>query len=394
MEKRDYYEILGLQNSASEDEIKSAYRKLALKYHPDRNPNDKSAEDNFKEATEAYEVLKDQQKRQMYDQFGHAGMSNAGGGFGQGGFGGFDLSDALRAFMRDFGGFGGGGGGGGGFGFEDFFGGGGGRGRRRVNRGEDLKATIKLTINEIAAGVEKQLRVKRYEACDECSGSGVAPGASMNSCPECGGAGQVRTVSKTFLGTIQQVRTCSRCRGAGEIISSPCPKCNGAGRSRSSATVKVKVPAGVSAGNYMTLEGQGNAARNKGVAGDLIVIFDEKEDDIFTRQGDNIICIMPISFTLAALGGDLTIPTLDGTHTIKIPAGTQTGKVFRLKGKGIPHLNGYGQGDELIRMTVWTPTKLTEDDKQMLKRLHESPSFKAPPSDRSFFDKIKSTLGF
>jgi molecular chaperone DnaJ len=390
MDKRDYYEVLGVSKSSSEDEIKVAYRKLAMKYHPDRNPGDKSAVENFKEATEAYEILKDQQKRQMYDQFGHAGISGAGGGFGQGGFGfgGFDISDALRAFMRDFGSFGGGG-----FGFEDIFGGGG-RSRRRVNRGEDLKATIKLTIQEIATGVEKKISLKRYETCEECSGSGVAPGASRNRCPDCQGAGQVRTVSKTFLGTIQQVRTCSRCRGTGEIISSPCPRCNGAGRTKTTATVKVKVPPGVAAGNYMTLEGQGNSARNKGVAGDLIVVFDEKEDDIFSRRGDNIICIMPISFTHAALGGEVTVPTINGSQTLKIPPGTQTGKVIRLKGKGIPHLNGYGQGDELVQMTVWTPTKLNDEDKQLLRRLHKSPSFKAPPGNRSFLDKIKSTLGF
>jgi molecular chaperone DnaJ len=389
MEKRDYYEVLGVSKSASEDDVKSAYRKLALKYHPDRNPGDNSAEENFKEATEAYEVLKDLEKRRVYDQYGHAGFSGSAG-FGQAGFGfrggGFDISDALRAFMRDFGGFGN-------FGFEDIFGGGQGR-REQVNRGEDLRATIKLTLSEIADGVEKTLKVKRYEACDECGGSGVAPGASMNTCPECRGAGQVRTISRTFLGTIQQVRTCARCRGTGEVISSPCPACRGDGRTKTTATVKVTVPPGVSAGNYMTLEGQGNNARNRGIAGNLVVVFDEKEDDIFTRQGDNIVCRVPISFTLAALGGQQAVPTLNGSHDLKIPPGTQTGKVFRLRGKGIPHLNSHGQGDELVQVTVWTPRKLSTEDIRLLKRLHDSPSFEPPKSSRSFFDKLKSSLGF
>ncbi len=385
MEKRDYYEVLGVMRNASENEIKSAYRKLALKYHPDRNPGDKSAEENFKQATEAYEVLKDQKKRQMYDQFGHAGVSGAGFGGGGFGFGGFDLSDALRAFMRDFGGFGG-------FGFDEFFGGS--RGRRgRYNRGEDLRATVSLTLSEIATGVEKKLKVRRFEECDECGGSGVAPGTSRSTCPDCRGAGQVRTISKTFLGTIQQVRTCPRCRGTGEVISNPCPVCRGEGRTKGVSTVKIKVPSGVAAGNYMTLENQGNAARNKGQPGDLIVVFDEREDDIFTRQGDNIICMIPISFTMAALGGELQVPTLNGNHQLKIPPGTQTGKVFRLRGKGIPHLNAHGIGDELVQVTVWTPDKLSPEDEHLLKTLDKSPSFAPPKSDKSFFRKLKDSLG-
>ena len=385
MEKRDYYEVLGVMRNASENEIKSAYRKLALKYHPDRNPGDKSAEENFKQATEAYEVLKDQKKRQMYDQFGHAGVSGAGFGGGGFGFGGFDLSDALRAFMRDFGGFGG-------FGFDEFFGGS--RGRRgRYNRGEDLRATVSLTLSEIATGVEKKLKVRRFEECDECGGSGVAPGTSRSTCPDCRGAGQVRTISKTFLGTIQQVRTCPRCHGTGEVISNPCPVCRGEGRTKGVSTVKIKVPSGVAAGNYMTLENQGNAARNKGQPGDLIVVFDEREDDIFTRQGDNIICMIPISFTMAALGGELQVPTLNGNHQLKIPPGTQTGKVFRLRGKGIPHLNAHGIGDELVQVTVWTPDKLSPEDEHLLKTLDKSPSFAPPKSDKSFFRKLKDSLG-
>ncbi|RKX23980.1 MAG: molecular chaperone DnaJ [Candidatus Zixiibacteriota bacterium] len=383
MEKRDYYEILGVPRGASEDEIKTAYRKLALRYHPDRNPGDRTAEENFKEATEAYEILKDPQKRRMYDRYGHAGMAGVGG-FGGGGFdfGGFDLGDALRAFMRDFGGFGGG--------FEDIFGGG---GRRAQNRGEDLKAKVSLTLEEISRGVEKKLKVRRYKECPECDGSGLAPGTSKNTCPDCRGQGQIRTLNRTFLGTIQQVRTCPRCRGTGEVIANPCQTCNGQGRVRGESTVTVKVPPGVSEGNYMTIENKGNAARNRGRAGDLIVVFYEKEHDIFTRQGDNLICQMPISFTLAALGGELSVPTLDGDYKLIIPAGTQTGKVFRLRGKGIPHLNSHGQGDELVQVTVWTPNKLSNEDRKLLSRLDSSPSFTPPKSSKSFFDKLRKTLG-
>ncbi len=388
MDKRDYYEVLGVSRSADDNEIKSVYRKLAMKYHPDRNPGDKSAEESFKEATEAYEVLKDSQKRQMYDQFGHAGLSGAGGsgGFeGFGGFGGFDLSDALRAFMRDFGS-----GGGFDFGFGDIFGGG--RSERR-NRGEDLKIRIALTLEEIAEGVEKKVKVARLGTCEDCNGSGAAPGHSRSTCPECRGQGQVRTISKTFLGTVQQVRTCPRCRGAGEIIAQPCSTCGGEGRIREMNTVKVKIPSGVSAGNYMTLESQGNVGINRSQSGDLIVIFDEKEHIQFTRQGDNIVFQMPISFTLAALGGELSVPTLNGSQNLKIPSGTQSGRVFRMKGKGIPHLNSYGSGDELIQVMVWTPTKLSSDDKRILSQLKQSPAFVPPKADKSFLQKLKESLG-
>jgi molecular chaperone DnaJ len=382
MSKRDYYETLEISRTASEDEIKSSYRKLAMKYHPDRNPGDKSAEEKFKEATEAYEVLKDSQKRGTYDKFGHAGLSG-GAGFGGFDFGGFDLSDALRAFMRDFGGFG--------FGFEDFFGGG--MRQERYNRGEDLRARVTLTLEEIATGVEKILKLKRYEECSECGGSGVAPGASRKTCPECKGSGQIRTISRTFLGTIQQVHTCSTCRGEGEVISSPCPGCNGEGRVKGSATVKIDVPRGVSSGNYMTLENQGNAARGKGRKGNLIVVFEEQEHNIFSRQGDNIICVVPVSFTLAALGGELSVPTLNGNHKLRIPPGTQIGKMFRLKGKGIPHLNSHGAGDELVQVTVWVPTDLSPEDKRILETLGRSKSFAPPRADKSFIEKLKESLG-
>ncbi|MBN2226564.1 MAG: molecular chaperone DnaJ [candidate division Zixibacteria bacterium] len=386
MEKRDYYEVLGVGRSASEDEIKSAYRKMALKYHPDRNPGDKGAEDKFKEATEAYEVLKDPQKRQTYDQFGHAGLSGAGAGFGGAGFGGFDLSDALRAFMRDFGGFGGG------SIFDEFFGGA--RSQERYNRGEDLRIRLDLTLEEIHSGVNKTLKVKRLQACDTCGGSGLAPGASRQTCPDCRGNGQVRTMARTLFGTIQQVKTCPRCRGTGEVVTNPCPNCRGEGRIAGTSSVKVHVPAGVSSGNYMTLEGQGNVGRNNGLPGNLVVVFEEKEHKIFTRQGNNVIYQLPISFTLAALGGEIGVPTLNGDEMLKIPPGTQSGKVFKLRNKGIPHVNAYGSGDELVQVTVWTPTKLSAEDRDLLQALNRSPSFSPPESDKSFFRKLKDSLGF
>jgi len=383
MEKRDYYEVLGVDRGASEDEIKSAYRKLALKYHPDRNRGDDSAEEKFKEATEAYEVLKDDQKRRTYDQYGHAGLGQGGGFGGFGGFeGGFDISDALRAFMRDFGG--------GGSVFDDLFGGGGGR---RSNRGEDLRIRIKLTLEEIAKGVEKSVRVNRLISCQACDGSGVAAGSSRSTCPQCRGAGQVRTVTRTFLGTVQQVRTCDQCRGAGEIISEPCTTCRGEGRTRGQSTVKINVPPGVSSGNYMTIEGMGNESGRGGQPGDLTAIFEEVSHDIFTRHGDNIVCDFPVSFTVAALGGTVTVPTNSGETELKIPSGTQPGKVLKLRNQGIPHLHHGGKGDQLVRIVVWVPTKLSSEDKKLLESLDRSESFKPPEANKSFFSKLRETLG-
>lgn len=384
MAQRDYYEILEIDRGASESEIKSAYRKKAMTYHPDRNPGDAAAEVKFKEATEAYEVLKDQQKRQMYDQYGHAGLGQGGGGFSGYGAGGFDLHDALRAFMRDFGG--------GGSMFEDFFGGGGGGGYRR-NRGEDLRIRVSLTLEEIAKGLEKKIKVNRLVSCDTCGGSGVAAGSSKSTCQQCRGAGQVRTQTRTFLGTIQQVTTCNVCRGTGEVISDPCRTCGGEGRHQGNSTVNLQVPPGVSEGNYMTVDGMGNAASLGGQPGDLVAVFQEKDHPEFTRHGDSILYELPISFVTAALGGEVTVPVLEGKETIKIPSGTQSGKVIKMRGKGIPHLRRHGRGDQLVQVTVWTPTKLSNEDKILLKKLQGSESFKAPKADKSFFEKLRETLG-
>jgi len=385
MAKRDYYDVLGVDRSVDEETVKSAYRKLALKYHPDRNPGSKEAEEKFKEATEAYEVLKDPQKRHAYDQFGHAGVRQAAGaGFGFSGFESFDLGDALRAFMRDFGG---------GSIFDEFFGMGTGSSRRRRNRGEDLRIRIKLTLEEIATGVEKSIKVKRFVRCDGCGGSGVAAGSSRRTCPQCKGAGQVRTVTRTFLGTIKQVSTCNMCRGTGEVIADPCRVCGGEGRVRGSTTVQVKIPAGVSSGNYMTIENMGHAAPHNGEPGDLIAVFEEAEHEYFTRRGDHILCELPISFTTAALGGMVSVPTLNGHATIRIPPGTQPGKTLRMRGRGIPYLHHAGRGDQLVGIVVWVPMKLSKEDKNLLEKLSSSETFTPPPANKSFFEKLRETLG-
>ena len=387
MTKRDYYEVLGVDRSANADAVKSAYRKLAMKYHPDRNPGDKSAEEKFKEAAEAYEVLKDSQKRQIYDQYGHAGLGQGAGAYGGGfqGFGGFDLGDALRAFMRDFGGSG--------SIFDDFFGGGPGTGRRRSNRGEDLRVRIALTLEEVASGVEKTIKVNRLVACQTCDGTGVAAGSSKQTCSQCKGAGQVRTVSRTFLGTIQQVSTCNVCRGTGEVISQPCKTCGGEGRHRGSSKVNINVPEGVSSGNYMTLDGMGNAGPHGGQPGDLIAVFEEIEHEYFTRHGDDILYELPISFTTAALGGDVEVRTINSSEWLKIPAGTQSGKLLRIRGKGIPHLHRNGRGDQLVQVTVWVPTRLGAEDKRVLENLAHSETFRPPEADKTFFQRLRETLG-
>lgn len=388
MTKRDYYEVLGIDRGAGADTVKSAYRKKAMQFHPDRNPGDKEAEAKFKEATEAYEILKDPQKRQVYDQYGHAGLNQQGGfGGGFGGFEGFDLGDALRAFMRDFGG-------GGGSIFDDFFGGGvGGRGRRRSNQGEDLRVRIELTLEEIANGVDKTIKVNRQIRCQTCDGSGVAAGSSKQTCGQCRGSGQVRTLTRTFLGTVQQVATCNLCRGTGEIISQPCKTCGGEGRHQGSEKVSIKVPPGVASGNYMSVENMGNAGPHQGQSGDLVAVFQEKPHEYFSRHGDNILYELPISFTTAALGGEVEVRIIGGTANLKIPPGTQSGKVIKMRGKGIPHLHRGGKGDQLVQVTVWVPTKLNSDDRKTLERLADSETFVPPTADKSFFEKLRETLG-
>jgi molecular chaperone DnaJ len=384
MEKRDYYEVLGVDRNSSADEIKSAYRKQAFKYHPDRNPNDPSAEEKFKEATEAYEVLKDPQRRQQYDQFGHAGIGQGAGGFGGFDFGGFDLSDALRAFMRDFGGFGG---------FEDFFGGGAGRRTRVNNRGRDLQLRLKLTLEEIAAGVKKKIRVKRLHVCPDCDGHGSAPGTGKDTCPQCKGAGQVRRVTQSLFGQMVNIATCNVCNGTGTVIKNPCPTCGGEGRVRETTTLTVTVPAGVSTGNYIPIQGKGDAGFRGGPPGDLIVVIEEEEHDTFERHGSDLFCVLPLSFTTAAMGGKVEVPVIGDTEELTIPAGTQTDQSFKLRGKGLPHLRHRGNGDLIVRVRVWTPTRISDDDRKALEQLDRSETFKPPKLSKSFFTKLRETLG-
>jgi molecular chaperone DnaJ len=270
---------------------------------------------------------------------------------------------------------------------------GGGGGRRRSNRGEDLRVRIALTLEEIATGATKKIKVNNLIACEACDGSGVAAGSSRKTCPQCRGAGRVRTVSQTFLGTIQQVTTCSACRGSGEIIADPCSTCRGEGRVRGSSTVSIDIPPGVSSGNYMTVEGKGNFPGRSGQPGDLIAVFEEKSHELFERHGDHIVLDYPIPFTTAALGGDITVPTLDGDESLKVPPGTQSGKILKMRGKGIPRLHHGGRGDQLVRVTVWVPTKLNPDDKKKLRELDRSGTFEPPKGNKTFFDKLRETLG-
>ncbi|MBN2071555.1 MAG: molecular chaperone DnaJ [Candidatus Krumholzibacteriota bacterium] len=386
MEKRDYYEVLGVGRDASLDEIKKSYRKLALKYHPDKNPGDKAAEEKFKEATEAYEVLRDEGQRAKYDQFGHAGVgSSAAGGQGFGGFsGGFDLSDALRAFMRDFGG-------GGGFGgFEDLFGGG--SRQRRSNgrtylRGNNLQIKLRMTLKEISTDTTKKIKVNKKISCASCGGSGAEKDSDKTTCPACGGAGEIRQVSRSLFGQFVNVSVCPSCNGEGRIISSPCKKCGGDGRVAGSKSVEVKIPAGVSTGNYITLSGQGDVGPRGGPAGDLIIVIEEVEDDIFERHGFDILCDMPVSFTQLVLGDKIEIRTLDGKAALKIPRGTHSHKIFRLKDKGIPRLHGHGRGDQLVRLVAWTPQKLSKEEIELYKTLEETVSDKPPGCGRKIYSK-------
>jgi len=375
MSKRDYYEVLGVDRNAAADEIKKAYRKLAFKFHPDKNPGDKQAEESFKEASEAYEVLHDAEKRGLYDQYGHAGVGGAGAGAGPSGFGGFsgqgfDLSDALRAFMRDFGGFG----------MDEMFGGGG-RGGPRVRKGRDLQVRVSLTLEEIASGVEKQIKVNKLVACKTCQGTGADSGSRAVTCDTCQGTGQVKHVQRSILGQFINVAECHRCGGQGTIVESPCNDCRGTGQVRGSETVKVGIPAGVSEGNYITVSGGGDVAERGGTPGDLYVVIEENEHSRFERHGNDVLLDLPLSYTQLALGTKLEVPTLDGNVLLKVPTGTPSHKVFRMKGKGIPRLNRYGHGDQLVRVIAWVPSKVSKKESELLKELDKTLSEKLPRVD-------------
>lgn len=382
MSKRDYYEILGVEKNASGDEIKKAYRKVAMQFHPDRNPGDKVAEEKFKEAAEAYEILSDTDKKSQYDRYGHAGVS----GHGRGGYsGGMNMEDIFSQFGDIFG--------------EDLFGnifGGGQRGGRsggrvRGVRGSNLRVKLKLNYEEIAKGVTKNIKVKKYVPCTTCSGSGAKDKGSVQTCNNCGGSGQVRRVQNTFLGQMQTVTTCPSCNGEGTTITAKCPSCKGEGRIYGEETVSIEIPAGVQEGMQMNVSGKGNAGERGGMNGDLIILIEEEPHKELHREGLNVAYELHISFTDAVFGTSLEVPTIDGRAKIKIPAGTQSGKVFRLKGKGFPAVNAYEKGDQLIQVNIWTPQHLSAEEKSMLEKLEQSPNFKPHPEKgaKNFFDKIK-----
>jgi molecular chaperone DnaJ len=377
MARRDLYQLLGMPRDAGEDEIKKAYRKIAFESHPDRNPGDKAAEQRFKDATEAYEVLRDPQRRAQYDRFGHAGVEGAppGGGYD---FSGFDLADALRAFMRDFGGEGS---------FEDLFGA---RGRAAgPRRGDDLQVRLKLALEEIATGVEKKIRVQHLRACKVCKGRG---GRGESACAQCEGRGQVRQVQQSFFGQFVNIATCPRCHGEGRIMREPCRECGSDGRAAERETIAVKVPAGVSTGNFIPLRGMGDAGPRGGPAGDLIVLIEEKPHPMFDRDGDDLTLDVPLSFVTAALGGKVEIPTLESTPvTIEVAAGTQTGRVVRVRGKGLPGLRG-GHGDFRARLIVWVPTKLSAAEGRQLEELGRGEGLKPPRPGKSLFERVKDAF--
>ncbi len=376
MSKRDFYEILGVSKSATPEELKKAYRKLAIQYHPDKNPGDKASEEKFKEAAEAYEILSNAEKKQKYDQFGHAGMGAGGGGnYGGGGFG--NMEDIFEHFGDIFGGH---------------FGGGGQRGGgRRVNRGSNLRVKVRLTLDEIAKGVEKKIKVTKYVPCKTCHGSGAEGNSGFETCTTCRGSGHVTRIQNTILGQMQTSQTCPSCGGEGKIIKNKCKTCYGDGIVKGEDVITINIPAGVGEGMQLSVSGKGNAAARGGIAGDLIIVIEEVEHELLKRDGANIFYDHYVNFVDAVTGTSVEIPTIDGKAKIKVEPGTQSGKVLRLKGKGLPDINGYGRGDMLVNINVWTPQKVSKDEQKILEQLRDSESFKPKPDhkDKTFFERMK-----
>ncbi|MCK9452599.1 MAG: molecular chaperone DnaJ [Bacteroidales bacterium] len=376
MSKRDYYEILEIERNANENEIKKAYRKMAIKHHPDKNPDDKSAEEKFKEAAEAYEVLSNPDKRARYDRYGHAGIGGAasGGGFG----GSMSMDDIFSQFGDVFGGaFGGG------FGGQ--------RQRRRVNKGANLRVKVRLNLKDIANGAEKKIKVNKYVSCKPCDGSGADSGSSYSTCSTCNGSGHITQITNTFLGQMQTSSTCPSCGGEGRMITKKCTHCQGNGVVRDEEIIPLNIPAGVAEGMQLSVSGKGNAGARGGIPGDLIVLIEEEKHPELERDGDNLIHNLFISFPQAALGDQVEVPTIDGKARMKIQPGTQSGKVFRLKGKGLPNVNSYGTGDLLVNVNVWTPKNLSKEESKILGDFTHSENFKPNPSasEKSYFERMK-----
>ncbi len=381
MSKRDYYEVLEVSKNAEATEIKKAYRKKAMQFHPDKNPGNKGAEEKFKEAAEAYEVLSDDQKKSRYDQYGHAGVGGAAGG-GYGG-GGMSMDDIFSHFGDVFGGGGGG--------FSGFGGFGGGGSRQRVNKGSNLRVKVTLTLDEILNGVEKKIKVKKYVPCGHCSGSGADGGASHSTCSTCRGSGQVTRISNTILGQMQTASTCPTCGGEGKIITNKCTHCAGEGIEKNEEVISINIPAGVEEGMQLSVSGKGNAARRGGVNGDLLVLIHEQEHEELVRDGRDLLYNLFVSIPQATLGAPVEIPTLEGRVKVKIEAGTQPGKVLRLRGKGLPEVNAYGRGDLLAKINVWIPKDITKDERKVMEKLTDSESFVPNPTsqEKGFFSKMR-----
>jgi len=387
MAKRDFYDVLNVTRTASADEIKKAYRKLALQYHPDRNPGNKEAEEKFKEAAEAYEALSDPQKRQRYDQFGHEGMRGTD-------FRPFtNVNDIFSPFGDIFGG---------GFGgsiFDEMFGT---QTRQRrgsaTSPGSDLKIRLKLTLEEISSGVEKKLKIKKWKTCETCGGSGARSAQGTTTCTVCKGTGEIRQVSRSVFGQFVNIATCHNCNGEGKVIKEPCMSCHGDGRIQGDSTIKVSIPAGVSEGNYIPLRGEGNVGKRGGPAGDIIVVIEEEPHQAFLRNGDDVILDMLVSYPEAVLGADIEVPTLTGRAKLHVEPGTQSGKILRMRDKGIPHLNSYGRGDQLVRVNVWVPTVVNGSERTLLEKLAESEHTNPKEGDRSanseksFFGRVRKAF--
>ena len=377
MGKRDYYEILGVSKEATKEEIKKAYRKQALKYHPDKNPGDKKSEENFKEAAEAYEVLSNDEKKGRYDRYGHAGMGNNGGGFsGQG----MTMDDIFSSFGDIFGDA-----------FGGFGGFGGGRRGQRINKGSNLRVKVKLTLQEIAAGAEKKIKVNKYDSCDSCGGTGAADPSSISTCSTCRGSGNVTRLTNTMLGQMQTTSVCPACGGEGKTITKKCTTCYGEGIVQKEEIIKINIPAGVGKGMQMTVGGKGNAPRRGGINGDLLVVIDEEEHPELIREGNDLIYNLFISIPDSVLGTHVEVPTVDNNVKIKIEPGTQPGKILRLRGKGLPEVNGYGRGDLLVNVNVWIPKSLNKDELKIFEKFRDSDSFTPDPdkNDKGFFERMK-----